>query len=630
MTRRTVRLVLTVLASVGVLALWWLRFERSESASAAQPESSAGPEAPRSGETGLAASSPRSTAEREPVSSEPRATNTPATSPRRVRLLDDATGEPVPHFGFTLRPGDLAASTDAAGWAELALRDDAACTLELSENTSGVPDRVLNWTGMARELATTVELPPASADHPSTELRIPVGPTYRLSISVPPEHALSELLIELCCADPSQRFDLASTALREPASPWVRFRASARAMRGAAPWQLQARTRDGLWFGSAEVESNVGIRREPVVLALESRARLHGYVRDALGAALSGGYVRIERDGASFSDASNTPLLGRVGDAGEYEIPCAVPGEYSVRFERDGFLPFRARVSLPAGRTTELDLALEKPPPSEVGRVLARIESSSGRFERAVYPYLRPAGTKSGSRRAEVVWTDEAGLRVGTLSFEDVPLGEYDLGIQVPGFVQVEPREQLVSVGGPTALFRIHDDVWKLLPLEIEAVDANDAALDEFRAQLSVQGAWGEVFDRVKSDHGRARFEAAPAGVRARLKVSKDGWQPLWLDVDLDAAQRNLRVALRPGWGIEVSVRGRDGAPLAGARVYFDDEFFGETDASGALNVAREQTPERARVEYSDWKPTANSRLDAEGRFRAFEPWLTVELAPPQ
>jgi hypothetical protein len=624
---RKLSLLVLSAALVGALA-YWLR-PPHESTTEARRDAQPSPPTPNplSAEqpAAAAAASVRAPAV-EPLAATPQMQQ-PAL---RYRLVDDRTGEPAAHFEVTLEPGAVAVTSDAKGELVFANVPSNGAELVLTENQRNLPARLAPRAAPVEQLVARVKLPARADPSEVLDVRIPVGPTYRLALALPNGLELRQLSFELVCDDPSQRFDLATTKLRDPAQPWLRFHPTARLLRGAAPWRVQAHSADGLWLASAPVPSNVGVQREVVALAFEARARLVGTVRDSSGAPLEGDYVRIEREGAQVSDPANYPLLGHVGDGGEYQIPCATPGAYSVRLEREGYLPFQGAVTLPASQSTHFDIVLDKPAAAESGRILVRIESSSGTFAGPLYPYLRLADQKTAARRGELRWNDENGRRVGSIVYDDVPFGEYDAGLQASGFVVLEPRVQRVRPGEPEISFRVRDDVWLLAPLEVRAFDESGAPLEDYHAALTVVESWGDATDRATEDQGRARFAAAPVGVRGRLKVTRTGWQPSWSEVELDAAQRELRVTLKPGWGIEVNVRGSDGAALEGARVYFDDELAGATDVKGELFVARAATPQRARVEYRDWKPTANSRLDAEGRFRNFEPWLVVELAPAQ
>lgn len=564
-------------------------------------------------------------ATREPaaISTEARSTE-PVRRSCALRLIDDRTGEAVPYFDTVVEPGEQALTSDPAGVLRFDAEPDAELRLALAENTRDAPDRIQTRVDAAQATPSIVT---ARANSELTDVRVPVGPTYRLELLMPPGCDTADLLITLRSADPSQMFDVAYASVRAPAAPWVRFRPTACLMAGGPSWRLAAETRDGLWYGAALVSSNIGVFPELVSLELEPRAALEGTVRDERGAVIGEGLVRIERAGASFSDFSNRPLFGRVGERGTYRIPCVLPGEYTVRFQRETYVPHEERVTLAAGETRTLDLALRRLPARELGRIEGRIVSDSGTFEDALYPFLRPRDSAQSPRNGRVSWSVVEGRKVGSFAFDEVPLGDYVVGLTGPGFRQLEPSELPAHPGDPTLEFRVRDG-GERVAFELTAVDEGGTPLTKFFLRLSNDAPGGELVDRTLGRDGRATIEGAPLG-RCRYLVRADGRQPVWGEVELTRESRALRVALLPGWGTEVFVRSSDGAPIAGAKVYFDGELLGESDERGELRVALPKAPELARVEHLDWKLSPKSGLSETGRFRTFEPFLNVILEPP-
>jgi hypothetical protein len=617
-----------LIAAVAVLALVWLAWWWTRGAEQREPVAAADLAAPT---TTPEVEAPLAEPAREPERLALAPSETPATSAspatKRVRLVDDQTGEPVPHFEAMVGYFDMffPVESDAEGRFEVGgKRLSASAVLELSENTREAPDRIQTRREPYAAIPTSVALDVASG----SDLPIPVGPTYQISTAVPKGYELEELIATLRSADPTQMFDVASARVRAGSPPWIRFRPTARILQGGPSWRLMLETPDSLYQASAIVAQNVGIVPGVVELSFEPRARLDGVVRNEQGDVLTNGLVRIERDGASFSDAANRPLFGRIDESGRYSVRGAPPGDYKVLHQRETFVPFEERVSLAPGEVRELDITMRKLDASQLARITGRVESTSGAFEERLYVALLPSNDKQSPRNGRVEWSDEAGRKVGSFEFEEVPLGRYVVRINGQRFREVEPESVELAAGDPELRFTVHDDA-RTTPVAFGAIDEHGATLPRFLAELRLPSGTSELFDRVTTTTGSASFRGVPIGSRCRYKVSAPDRKPVWGEIDIVESANELTVTLAPGWGIEVYAVDESGGPLDGARVYFDDVLAGTTNAKGVLRVALDRTPELARVEFRDWIRAESSRLEASGRFRTFEPWLNAVLKPP-
>lgn len=574
-------------------------------------------------------SASRRTPEEEPAARDDGA-SAPPSSKRSVRLIDDLTGEPVPHFAVRLQPGATDHSSDAEGRFEWELPAEMAeLSLEFVENTSGTPDRIQTRREAAAAIATGARIDPVALEREPFDVRVPVGPTYRLDAALPPGYDASEVFATLRSSDPTQMFDVASANVRDPSALWVRFRATARVMSGGPTWRLALETRDGLWYGAALVANNVGIASEPVRIEFEARARLEGRVIDELGGAVEEGLVRIEREGASFSNPDNRPLFGLVGAGGTFRLNVVPPGDYTVFFDRKRYRDFRAKITLERSQTRVLDITLEKLPASELGRIEGRVESDSGQFHETLYTYLRPVDSNVAPSSGRVEWSVIEGRHVGRFEFDQVELGEYVVRVSGSGLRPMEPVERSVRPGDAPHLFRVRDG-GERGSVMFTVVDAGGAPLPKFTATLALDRAEGELVGRATGKDGQATIEGAPLDMRCRYKVSAADHQPVWGEHVVAREANTLRVTLQPGWGTEVFVRGTDGSPVTGARIYFDGELAGESDARGELRVALPREPQLARVEHFDWTLSPQSGLSPEGRFRVHEPFLNIVLEAPR
>ena len=556
----------------------------------------------------------------------------PAPGRRRVRLLDERTGEPVPEFRLALL-GEGSGTTDLVsdprGEFEFELPSGAEARFDLVENLGG---NDLIQTRRDQVIPVRVALPlPNQAEAggglaKDLELRIPVGPTYRLRLEPPPGHGFEELSASLRASDPRRAFDVARAVVRAGAEPWLRFRPGANFMAGGPPWKLEVVTADGLWSAVAQLEQLGGVARDPVVLTFEPRARLFGRLRSEDGAIVGGQWVRLEREGASFDNPANRPLMVHADSQGGFEFRALAPGPWKLRVEVEEFEAWRQELTLAAQEARELDPTLRRLAPAQLARLEGSIESSTGRYSDAVYVSIFPMDGRGG-RGVDVTWTEVDGRRTGRFVVEDLKVGRYTVVGRVPGLLRVEPRRIEVEAGGPPVRFSVLDDV-ETVAWHVRA-RAGDRELEKFRVTLEADG----LETTSTASQGLAVIELIPRGQRCEFTLRADGFAPSFGEVEPDGAtspEDPARIELRPGWGTEVTVVDESGLPLAGARIHFDGQFAAESDGRGRARVTLDREPATVRVEYQDWVLAPGTTIAPDtGRFRTWEPWLKVILNKP-
>lgn len=553
-----------------------------------------------------------------------------APTPRHpvLRVVDDRTGEPAPFYRLAIeRDGHdpIEFETDAAGRAELPSAEDA--TLEFVEFTRGA-DRIQTLRAALAAIARTTELHAADLARGELEVRAPVGPTYRLRIAPPPGRASADLTATLKAADPRQMFDSVFADLREGEQPWLRFRAAALCLSGGPPWKLELATRDGLWYGAAEVASNVGVQRELVDIAFEQRARLFGPVRDDAGE-LQAGFVRIERDGASFESTVNRPLLGLIDQQGSYALRCVPAGKYTVRFHAENHHDFESVVDLAAGEARELAITVERMTRAELVELEGRVESESGAFRGKLSVYaVPPEGQSLSPRRCDVTWSDIEGRAVGIFAI-DVPKTEYRVRINGSGLVEVDPVEQTWKSDSGQLRFVLRDSK-ATGRLEFRAVDAaTKAPIANFLVGLDFEPRVAQRSTAQSTREGVVAFDSVPLGATLAYRAIADGHQSIWGEcaAALDGSVAPIELAFAPGWSSEVTAEDETGAPLAGVRVVCDGELAGVTDERGLLRASVGRVPASMQFELAGWRAVDSSTYSAAtGRFRSWEPWARVTM----
>ena len=620
------KIVLALVLLILALAAWWLvRTPRpathGTSAADAAPAPIADVTTSSTADADASEADATRVAAREP---EPPA---PAPQPR-VRLLDERTGEPVPWF-------EVGIATEDGGVVKLESDADADVTLSavvdtkllLVENERAA-DRIQTRAEAAGKLPRFVEIAAADVASSPHEVRIPVGPTYRLDFALPDaRYALADFAATLKPADPRSAFDSAFADVRDDATPWIRFRAGALFLSGGPPWRLELATRDGLWLGAAEVASNVGIYRELVAIELTPRARLFGTVHDDAGATIANHYVRIERAGASFASSDNRPLFGLVRADGSYEIRCVPAGTYAVRVHAEGHRDFETSVELVDGLAHELAIVCERTPEDELVHIEGRVTSESGAFRERLYVVAFDDASERGPHRCDVAWRDVEGRAVGSFAF-DVPRAEHRIEIQGGRLIELDPRRQTWKPDDPALAFVVRDGASRGR-IKFRATDpANGAEVADFRVRVTTRTAAGELFEETLAARGVALVEDVPLGRTYAYRVWGDGRQSVWGALTLNIDADEVVVSLPAGWGSVVGVTDPEGRPVARVRVLFDDELAGETDEHGELRVALDHVPETVRFERDGWHAVEDSTYSPEsGRFRSWLPWLSATLA---
>jgi len=554
----------------------------------------------------------------------------------RVRVIDERTEEPVPEFAVALvdaLPASSAAAaqgqhgvfrSDAAGELDLPLAPGERLRLDLPELASA-GDLIQTRASTPPASRVEFEAPAAGASAPR-ELRVSVGPSYRLNLKPPPGHALDTLKVSLRSGDPRQAFDVARAGVRAGELPWVRFASSAYLVAGGPPWRMEVESSDGLWHAQALVEEREGRARQPVRLEFEPRARVFGILRDVDGAPVPRAVVQL-------APAPGQEALGRTRFAssdseGRWEFRATPPGAWRLRLRDTQRAPAERELTLGALQALEVDLALVAAAPGELARLEVLVESSSGRFDDAVYITISRPGAGGFGGRAS--WTEVDGHKQGRFLSEELARGSYTIDVRVPGMLEVEPAQRQVDAGGEPARFLVRDDV-ETVEWHVRA-RAGDEPLADFRVELSSGLEQGRRSTAATAKQGLVSFRNLPRGKRCEFMLRAAGFRPVWGVVTFDGstrAEQPLEVALNPGWGTEVSVLDAQRKPLAGARLSFDGSFAASTDERGHARIALEREPSSVRVEYLDWKlAPGNSIAPDTGRFRTWEPFLVVVLEP--
>jgi hypothetical protein len=580
---------------------------------------------------------PAGAAETKAVESAPAAD---AKRPLRVRLLESASGLTLPAFRVRVASADPVLESDEGGWITVPdVTPGEAVDLELTENVPGPEDlvqtRKKEWTPVLPGAThAKVEAPAASAsgELAPVDLRVACGPTFVLRFDVPRGLSPTDFVLRLRCADSRKAFDRALGRVRAGPLPWARFGACATFLGGGPPWTIELSSDDGYWVGRAELPTLESVRVPPVEIALVACGRLTGRVLTPAREPVRKQWVLVSARGASFDDKDNRPRPVPTDKDGKFDAPRLAPGEYGVKVDADGFEAFEAQVAVAAGATVEREIQLAA---STVAKssLRVRVESATGQYSKPVVVALQALSGGKSPPSGKVKWADEGGRQVGRATLEGVEVRDYHMSLVLDDFFHTSPEAPvLVRPAGQEVACRIDDDVPTIRLRVHQADEASGQPVAGATVEVwSTRGGKPKAFRDAFKD-GECVFDDLPVGADLRVRIDAPDHATYWgteRDAIRSADLWTIDARLHEGWGTEVIVRGRDGKPIDGARVFFDGVEAGTSDPDGIVFVSLRAKPSRAEVRYRDWKIGEGSALRTDGTFREWERWLSVVLTPP-
>lgn len=535
-----------------------------------------------------------------------------ASGRHAVRLVDAATGEPLPGFvvaAEALDPPLL--TTDGEGLLRLSAPGGRAVTLHLLD-----------------DLRLRSEQPFAAALMDGA-LRVRVGPTYGLDLQ-PPAGAGERFDARLTAADPDRQHRACFAPVRTGAAGaatgatghWVRFPPDALHCEGGPPWRLEVRSDDGYWFGAAEVGTAQGVHPGRVPVALAPTGRVHGRIEQPDG--------RPVDQAAVLLTAGGVDLAGVTDREGAFDLCWIPPGTWTLRASSRRHLAAETTVVVQARASGECTLqlrpvagagviegallsdagALAPPPPGPVAVVLTHCEDPDLVFLRTVVCAAAPADG-----------------RLGAFRFEGVPAGRYGLAVRAGDFHRWDPAVLRVAPGQTGVELRRRDTA----PHRGHTLAAVSAVTGRPLAEF-------DAFVRLDGDDRTAKVLAARDGAVLLPGVPLDAaieWivrAPGHVPRRGDRGGLGEAARLEPGWGNTLHCTDRAGRPVAGVPFALDGVPAGATDGAGRLLLRRPDAPARIGLRAGTWT-LAGGDLRPDGGYRDLI-WgiaVTVETAsPPQ
>jgi len=533
-----------------------------------------------------------------------------------VRAVDRATDEPVPFLDLNLEKRAVRLLTDADG---LACYEPG---LEPGGVEVSVPE-ASEYYGMEHPRKD------GAAEH---ELRVRLGPTYRLDLAAPSGFDSAELSKFATVLAP--RRTRATAAVRSLARamecgapfpdvggsysaaellavqvadvrvepllgglPWTRFESvPATAGRGAFELRLVGETLSGI----APVPSVRGIARDPIPIALVPAGRVEGMVLASMRRRGDEDGSADERSIALASRAlrlAGLPAFVRLADpsgaivreavtsrVGAFGFAAVAPGDYVLTAESARGGVVSERISVVAGMSTDVELRL----PRDANELFlaGELRSRSGNYHGRIALDLVSLSDPALRFRESLVTA-----RGTRFEFRGVPPGVYELRVDSGDGLDWTPRS--VSVGAPrTDVVLTCEDERPTVPIEFHLRDAvTGEPLGGDGSVILDDRVLFEETDRV----------AAPS--RGRWIAYADGYRPATgaFEVADGQAELVIEAALRRGDGLLVVAISPWGEPLSGVEVLVDGAPIGVTDAAGFLVADRVRAERSIEARLAGW-----------------------------
>jgi hypothetical protein len=310
-------------------------------------------------------------------------------------------------------------------------------------------------------------------------------------------------------------------------------------------------------------------------VALAPGVALAGFVQDEAGAPVGGAVVSL----ATWTDGRRARVGGTTDVAGRFRFDGLVPdARADVTAKADGRVPDAARRVLPGGDDVVLTLPL-------AGAIVVRADDAEtgepvGDFA------ARALSTQASSREKEPVPALDGEARLGALRE-----GEYRVRVDASGYPRALTDPMAVEPGGEIPVTVRLERGRRIRGLVVEA--GTSAAIAGASVALAEDA--GTASTPTDAD-GTFALDGVPP--HAGLVVSHPRYQPAIAGpVGLDDDEP-LRIELERGGRVAGVVLGRDGSPLAGARVRW--QSLGATTGADGRYALDGLKPGSQRLEKVD------------------------------
>lgn len=523
------------------------------------------------------------------------------SGPATGLVVDERTGEPVPHYQLWIHDG-VGTDDGMRSGDDGRFRGDQVLVPGL-RRIIGVDSTTYGGTAHEQRLEVT---------DPNEPLRIevPVGPTYSLLLALPEGRRIEGFLAQLrrvgATAPPSEQ-PTGVTRVRGGKLPWVRLAldSTPTGTGTESDHELHLVSEDGLLSGRAAVFSSIGIQSEPIAIELQPSGVLRGRVLDREGDVPHNPRVTLEGIARS-SRFEVVPIDGN------FRIPGLEPGDYLLKVHGRGIEPYRRPISIQAEEATVIVCRVKRR--ALVHSLAGVLRCRSGLPMNGIEVEL--ADQFDEAWPASLHWAEDSIPAYATFTADRLPRGVYTPRVKwsrgsltsrcVPSTAAAWPR------GDPKdPAFEIEvDDPPRGGPLRVE-LQAVATGLP-LSGTVEVLGpGWALTSPCIQ---GVAHFESVPADARtwAVLATTRQHGitgAPGTLARGMGGGERTMSIAFPVGRQTALRVAS-DGSPLAGVRLLLDGETSAPSDGWGYVFHRGPLPPRRVSMDEPGWTLDASTHLD--------------------
>lgn len=550
----------------------------------------------------------------------------PAGVPVEGRLVDAATGEPVPGLDVRLiRPPGHAAQEAAPvvervgeiegpGGTRIEVFESEVSSAELlppgEARATGLG--VSDDSGRFGGVVTDVEPGFVTVQHDGyldevilritgerSEVQFPafgdvplsVGPTFTPRFIGPPAGA--DLTFTVSAHAPGRPTETTRFP-RRSGETWLRFPAP---LPGKGPWTVTFASRDGLWYGETSVTRAVGIEPVPLEVPLEGRGCL-AFVPELGNEPIARSRLTVEGESLDRPIVLQVPTAGAMAQMLE-PLPGRADGGLVIRHLRPGLY----RWSLVSGGATE-----EGSAQVEAGTVVQQVvRFSSGGSTSATILVDATAAPELDLSAAPVHIFDpespQAPIRSSklrpaagrsgqwALAFDRVPGVALKATIEVPDGYRLEPLAADVDelLRGETTL--------RVLPDRRGEVTLRVSTGGPPPERISVLHSDGIVSQPVRSDPQGLFVTEVPLDRPTSFLVGAPGHDMVRVPYEPGRDRGALEVQLEPGHRTRAAVTDMESlAHLGGIEILVDGRSVGRTDALGEVWFEAPEPPTSVEI----------------------------------
>ncbi len=325
--------------------------------------------------------------------------------------------------------------------------------------------------------------------------------------------------------------------------------------------------------GEVPLEDDASFRQGTAKLVLKRGLVMRGTVRDEKGKPIPN--ATVQRNPTTEKHGDPVALTDAEG---RYELKSALPGNLAVRISAKGHATLMQRIEMRADTTD--DFVMSK---GQTLRLAIRDDRGQPvqpfKDQRVPTPLVTIYPPGEGWKSAENLWSSEGVDADGDIVWNEAPAGELVAEIAGRDFARV-PRN--ITAGGEVVIKLVASDRLPTVTLSITDADtgapltgctiATGTVVSNHRDTPSswMSGTSGVVFKRGDAEGEYVgKIRDSRSKYRFGFCVRREGYEPaITPPVDPAQGSASLKIALRKGSPVELTVQDDQGKAAPGAKVY--------------------------------------------------------------